>query len=133
MPQLFHLVTKLNICRWTDGWTDTQTFLFLRCVSYFYWSLSLFPCELTFFHCELTIIYEMKSFVFFCSCVPLVSSYTQNVCADGRMDRWMDRDNGKSKCLPLWVGAQKMYGRCGKKLSMYRWWSINISLLYNLL
>ena len=44
-------------------------------------SIVLFFCFLKsylLFPCELTIIYGINSFVLLCSCVPLVSSYTQN-------------------------------------------------------
>ena len=59
------------------AWTDVPIF---HVHDLFLLSFLLFPCELT-------IIDGMKSFVLFCSFVPLVSSYTQNVCADRQTDQ----------------------------------------------
>ena len=60
----------------TDRQIDRRPFPCFRFMKFFYCYFLLFPCEPT-------IIYRMNSFIFYCPCVPLVSSYTQNVCADG--------------------------------------------------
>ena len=59
--------------------SDRRTFLCFRFMSYFYYSTLLFLCELT-------IIYGMNTFILICSCVPLIISYMQNVCADIRTE-----------------------------------------------
>ena len=77
-------------------WTDGRSFLFFQVLSYLYCSFLLFPCELTIVSLW-AIIYGVNSI---CSCEPLVSSYTPNVCADRQTDGWWK----KNKIFPeiLW-------------------------------